>query len=301
MLQDHLSGTAVTADSSGAQVGSTMKYFPFGATRSGSVPTDIKFTGQRLDGTGLYYYGARYYDPQIGRFISADTIVPDWKNPQAWNKYSYVQNNPLKYIDKTGHFFEYALDVIAIGYDIYTLVDDPSWENGGLLALDVVLGVVPFVPAVGGFAVRGAVKGAETAKKAEQLTRNVKVGRDAENKVAKILGEGVEKHVGRGKGGREVFVDFITKDKEILEVKHVDWNAKSYEKASALNSKLKSIADQIIHQDKVKNAGEIHGGLVINRPDDPATAQKVLDYFKDKKITVQWSEDFVKTGEAIVP
>ena len=47
-----------------------MKYYPFGATRSGSVPTDIKFTGQRMDDHGLYYFNARYYDPQTGRFIS---------------------------------------------------------------------------------------------------------------------------------------------------------------------------------------------------------------------------------------
>jgi RHS repeat-associated protein len=45
-------------------------------TRSGSVPTGKQFTGQRLDDTGLYYYNARYYDPLIGRFISADTEVP---------------------------------------------------------------------------------------------------------------------------------------------------------------------------------------------------------------------------------
>lgn len=67
------------------------------------MPTDKKFTGQRLDGTGLYYYGGRYYDPQIGRFISADTIIPDWKNPRDFNRYSYVLNNPLKYSDPTGH------------------------------------------------------------------------------------------------------------------------------------------------------------------------------------------------------
>jgi RHS repeat-associated protein len=100
--QDHLTGTSVVSDSGGSLV-SSIKYFPFGSTRSGSVPTDKQFTGQRLDGTGLYYYGARYYDAEIGRFISADTIVPDPANPQAFNRYSYCLNNPLIYNDPTGH------------------------------------------------------------------------------------------------------------------------------------------------------------------------------------------------------
>jgi hypothetical protein len=66
--QDHLTGTSVVSDSTGALV-SSIKYYPFGATRSGSVPTDKQFTGQRLDGTGLYYYGARYYDATIEREV----------------------------------------------------------------------------------------------------------------------------------------------------------------------------------------------------------------------------------------
>jgi len=49
------------------------------------------------------YYGARYYDWVLGRFISADTIVPNQFNPQSLNRYSYVLNNPLKYTDPTGH------------------------------------------------------------------------------------------------------------------------------------------------------------------------------------------------------
>ncbi len=49
------------------------------------------------------YYGARYYDAGLGRFISADTIVPSAGNPQSLNRYAYVLNNPLKYTDPTGH------------------------------------------------------------------------------------------------------------------------------------------------------------------------------------------------------
>ncbi len=51
---------------SGALVNS-IKYFSYGATRSGSAGTDKKFTGQRLDGTGLYNYNARYYDALLPR------------------------------------------------------------------------------------------------------------------------------------------------------------------------------------------------------------------------------------------
>ena len=64
-----------------------------------------RFTDQILDvETGLYYYGARYYDPQLGRFIQADTVTPDTYDPQQLNRYTYVNNNPFKYIDPTGHW-----------------------------------------------------------------------------------------------------------------------------------------------------------------------------------------------------
>ena len=62
-----------------------------------------RFTGQREDATiGLYFYNARYLDPVLGRFTQPDTIVPQPGNPQALNRYSYVLNNPLKYIDPSG-------------------------------------------------------------------------------------------------------------------------------------------------------------------------------------------------------
>ena len=107
--QEHLGSTAVTTNISGTAT-STVKYFTFGGIRSGTMSTDIGFTGQRTDTTGLYYYGARYYDPLIGRFISADTIISNPWNPQSFNRYSYCLNNPLKYIDPSGHDMEEAAD-----------------------------------------------------------------------------------------------------------------------------------------------------------------------------------------------
>ena len=62
-----------------------------------------KYTGKELDNTGLYYYEARYYDATVGRFLSADTLVPNPEDPQDLNRYSYVDNNPLRYTDPSGH------------------------------------------------------------------------------------------------------------------------------------------------------------------------------------------------------
>jgi RHS repeat-associated protein len=58
---------------------------------------------------GLLYYGARFYVPGLGRFASADTIVPNPANPQSYNRYSYVGNRPLNFSDPTGHC-EFGLD-----------------------------------------------------------------------------------------------------------------------------------------------------------------------------------------------
>jgi RHS repeat-associated protein len=66
--------------------------------------TDKLFTGQReITGLGIYHYGARFYSQKLGRFLSADMIVPGMFNPQALNRYSYVLGNPLRYTDPTGH------------------------------------------------------------------------------------------------------------------------------------------------------------------------------------------------------
>lgn len=106
---DHLGSSSVITDSTGAKV-QTVTYYPFGGTRTNQSPStpaiDVpyKYTGKELDSTGLYYYEARYYDPQLARFISADTIVPNPRDPQSLNRYSYVENNPLRYTDPTGHF-----------------------------------------------------------------------------------------------------------------------------------------------------------------------------------------------------
>ena len=107
LLGDHLGSTSPTASSTGSKV-AELRYHPWGGTRftSGTTPTTRRFTGQVEDAAiGLYFYNARYYDPALGRFIQADTIVPNPANPQSLNRYSYVLNSPLRYTDPSGHAY----------------------------------------------------------------------------------------------------------------------------------------------------------------------------------------------------
>ncbi len=70
--------------------------------------TAKRYTGQYHEAglagaEGLYYYNARWYDPALGRFIQADTLVPEPGNPQALNRFAYVYGNPVNYADPSGH------------------------------------------------------------------------------------------------------------------------------------------------------------------------------------------------------
>jgi RHS repeat-associated protein len=64
--------------------------------------------GHRHNNTGTYdlgliYMNARTYLPEVGRFISPDTLVPNPGNSQSHNRYSYVLNSPVNYTDPSGH------------------------------------------------------------------------------------------------------------------------------------------------------------------------------------------------------
>ena len=91
ILKDHLGSASVVTDSSGNTVGD-QRYYAYGETRltTGTMYTDQLFTGQReITGLGIYHYEARFraappkrsgagYSPKLGRFLSADTLIPSY-------------------------------------------------------------------------------------------------------------------------------------------------------------------------------------------------------------------------------
>ena len=108
---DNLGSTRLMTDREG-KITFDQDYLPFGGDlpKVGQVEVQNdsneghKYTGQQeVVSIGLYYYGARYYDPEIGRFITEDSYRGELNNPQSQNLYIYVMNNPLRYVDPSGH------------------------------------------------------------------------------------------------------------------------------------------------------------------------------------------------------
>jgi RHS repeat-associated protein len=127
--KDHLNSSTVVTDTSGSLV-RRIVYAPYGneSASEGTAEVSYKYTDKEKDTTGLYYFEARYYDPEIGRFISVDP----GKDGDNW--YAYCRNNPVKYVDPTG---KKAVQTITF-HRVYNsgnfgLVADENEGNLGIL------------------------------------------------------------------------------------------------------------------------------------------------------------------------
>jgi len=152
ILGDHLGSTTVVANSNGTEP-SRQLYKAWGESRYNFsvLPTQYQFTGQKnMTTVGLYHYGARWYDVYLNRFLSPDSIVPDPYNPIDWDRYNYVRNNPVKYIDSNGHFPVLPILAIIGGFILFSQVpsdqyqSDPSNHgNPVVMALGLMLMTAP--------------------------------------------------------------------------------------------------------------------------------------------------------------
>ena len=109
---DHLGSTSYITDASG-EVYQHLEYFAFGETfveeHSNRKHTPYKFNGKELDEeTGLYYYGARYYDARTSVWLAVDRFAEKYPGVSP---YVYVNNNPLLFTDPTGDTLRFASNV----------------------------------------------------------------------------------------------------------------------------------------------------------------------------------------------
>ncbi len=102
---DQLGSPMAMTDKTGRVIWS-QDYLPYGLDLNENAQggdTRFKFTGKEQDeATGLYYFNARWYDPDLGRFVTEDSYAGDPNIPLTLNKYVYALANPLVYFDKDG-------------------------------------------------------------------------------------------------------------------------------------------------------------------------------------------------------
>ncbi|MEV4049631.1 FG-GAP-like repeat-containing protein [Amycolatopsis sp. NPDC049688] len=100
---DHLGSPQVLTDGQGAEV-ARFGFAPYGANNGTVGAQSIGYAGHRSDPeTGLIDMGSRLYDAALGRFISADSVIPDGTKPQALNRYAYAFDSPYDFVDPDGH------------------------------------------------------------------------------------------------------------------------------------------------------------------------------------------------------
>ena len=186
---DHLGSTDIVTDERG-QLVEDNEYYPYGETPVAGKSRH-QFTGQVKDTTGLLYYNARYYDPELRQFTQPDTVLQNIYDPQLLNRYAYARNNPLKYTDPSGNIVWDILDVGFFGFDLYNFVENPTWGNLGWAALSTV-SLFPVLPNVAGYIRYGTkgvstaskvAKGLETADKAVDVTKAGKRGSKAASQI----------------------------------------------------------------------------------------------------------------------
>ena len=123
------------------------RHHPFGHERWEDDTKDAfavsnRFTGQIYDDdTGLYYYGSRYYDAELGRFIQADSVIPGGptSGSQALNRYSYTFNNPLKFTDPDGQspVLDYSVAIFSAINNVGAAgAEAQSYQNGDSVVQD---------------------------------------------------------------------------------------------------------------------------------------------------------------------
>ena len=171
-----IQGSSTSLVKENGSADATYQYTDFGETTingDNKVENEVCYTGGIYDqSTGLYYLNARYYNPEDGRFVTEDTYRGETNEPDTQNLYVYCADNPVNYVDPSGHWIDTVLDVASLGYSIKEFTSNPSWSKFGYLLWDVGATFIPFVP--GSYSRKGAKITLKIADKVHELNKGKK-------------------------------------------------------------------------------------------------------------------------------
>jgi RHS repeat-associated protein len=201
---DHLGSTGFVTDEH-ANLTEHTEYFAFGETwvnehPAQPTPVPYQYGAKEFDDeTGLYYYGARYYNPRTQLWQSPDPILDQYldgapaggvQQPSNLALYTYAKDNPVKYTDPDGKWIESAWDAFSLGLGVASFVHNVREGNNWSAALDAV-GIVadgaalvlPLVPGGAG----AAIKAGRAAEKGVEVVRAAERAREAERAVERAV------------------------------------------------------------------------------------------------------------------
>lgn len=173
-------GSPVLATDSAGNVLGRENYSPFGERQikdPAASGNTLWFTGKpQNESSGLSYFGARYYSPELGQFMSIDPVAPVIGNIHHFNRYAYANNNPSKYIDPDGRYADLVIEGASIGVGVASLGSNlwnGNYGDAGIDALGIIgdglLAVVPGIPGGIGLSIKGSRYADEVANTAESV------------------------------------------------------------------------------------------------------------------------------------
>jgi RHS repeat-associated protein len=196
-LDTDAQGSVTDATQGEGTVRTARQYDAWGNYRNGTAPRSgdpkLGYTGHQFDlETGLVYARARYYDPEIGIFVSRDAREAPVGEAPWLHRYEYVKDNPCRYIDVRGEDpvnpLTYVPDLLFLGYDTYEAIKHPSVGSWLIVATDIVM---PFIPALD--EARLLARGAKIAIKAGERAAVHTGERIVEEVAVKAVEHGAER------------------------------------------------------------------------------------------------------------
>ncbi|MFA0809792.1 RHS repeat-associated core domain-containing protein [Microbulbifer epialgicus] len=203
-LHNDILGNTISSTDTSRNVLWLEEFYPYGKKLNLEGEQDEAwYSGYQYDSDfDLSYVNARYYDSNIGRFLSVDPVRFVEDNSASFNKYAYANNNPYKFNDKTGEYADLIIEAASLGIGVYSLDQNIQQGNYGAAALDAVglvadgiLAVVPGVPGAVGLSIQASRKTAGAAGESIIKSGDTTVYQATDPETGEVIYVGITKNI----------------------------------------------------------------------------------------------------------